>query len=248
VGDHPYGHQAKTKSACTARRVRNTKFQADLAPAEDRALRTLKEDLQLRSNTDFLADAVALFRWAVSERRLGHRIISETLSGERKVLVFPRLERVAPEAGLPRIEIAWTEAELASLAGLVSHADPHPPTPALIRGMRDRMAVIIRRLEESDDTGAFDCGDAPLNNYLHKYAWSNQEKSSVRSHLRGGRGGCAAHGVRVLHHCNVECPSGDVSQEIRERSTKLRPSAHSFGAACRRSQICGKRDRARPHL
>jgi GNAT superfamily N-acetyltransferase len=41
------------------------------------------------------------------------------------------------------------------------------------------MAVIIRRLEESDDTGAFDCGDEPLNNYLHKYAWSNQEKSSV---------------------------------------------------------------------
>ena len=84
----------------------NTKFQADLAPADDRALRTLKEDLQLRSNTDFLADAVALFRWAVSERRLGHRIIAETLTGE------------SPEANLPRTEIAWTETELASLAKL----------------------------------------------------------------------------------------------------------------------------------
>lgn len=116
---------------------RNTKFQADLAPAEDRALRKLKEDLQVRSNTDFLADAVALFRWASSERRLEHRIISETLSVERKVLVFPRLERVAPEANLPRIEIAWTESELASLAELVSVADPRPPTEALVRALRD---------------------------------------------------------------------------------------------------------------
>jgi len=41
------------------------------------------------------------------------------------------------------------------------------------------MAVIIRRLEESDETGKFDCGDAPLNNYLNKYAWANQEKSSI---------------------------------------------------------------------
>src|SRR5882724_11341489 len=137
IEDTAYGCQAETKSPATARRARNTKFQADLAPAEDRILRALKEDLQLRSNTDFLADAVALFRWAVSERRLGNRIISETLSGERKVLVFPRLERVAPEANLPRIEIAWTESELASLAELASSADPQPPTEALVRAMCD---------------------------------------------------------------------------------------------------------------
>jgi hypothetical protein len=129
--------KSKRNQPATARRARNKKFQADLAPAEDRALRTLKEDLQLHSNTDFLADAVALFRWAVSERRLGHRIISETLSGERKVLVFPRLERVAPETNLQKIEIAWTESELASLAELVSSADPQPPTKALIRAVRD---------------------------------------------------------------------------------------------------------------
>jgi GNAT superfamily N-acetyltransferase len=41
------------------------------------------------------------------------------------------------------------------------------------------MAVVIRRLEESDETEAFDCGDAPLNSYLKKYAWVNQEKSSI---------------------------------------------------------------------
>ncbi len=49
---------------------RKAKFQADLAPAEDRSVRLLKEELQLSSNTDFLSDAVALFRWAVSERKL----------------------------------------------------------------------------------------------------------------------------------------------------------------------------------
>ncbi len=127
----------KRNPPATAKRARNKKFQADLAPAEDRALRALKEDLQLRSNTDFLADAVALFRWAAAERRLGHRIISETPAGERRVLVFPRLERVAPETDLPRIEIAWTESELASLAELVSSANPQLPTKALFRAVRD---------------------------------------------------------------------------------------------------------------
>ena len=67
---------------------RKTKFQADLAPAEDRSVRLLKEELQLTSNSDFLSDALALFRWAVSERKLGHRIVSESASGERKVCFF----------------------------------------------------------------------------------------------------------------------------------------------------------------
>ena len=84
---------------------RKTKFQADLAPAEDRSMRLLKEELQLTSNSDFLSDALALFRWAVSERKLGRRILSESASGERNVLLFPRLERVAPDLVLPRIEI-----------------------------------------------------------------------------------------------------------------------------------------------
>jgi|SRR5689334_12491571 len=127
----------KGQQTSTSRRARNKRFQADLALADDRALRTLKEDLAFRSNADFLVDAVALFHWAVSERRLGHRIISEAPSGERKILVFPRLERVAPEADLPRIETVWTEKELASLAELVSSADARPPTEALIRAMRD---------------------------------------------------------------------------------------------------------------
>lgn len=118
-------------------RRRKTKFQADLAPAEDRTVRLLKDELQLTSNTDFLSDALALFRWAVSERKMGHRIVSESASGDRKVLVFPRLERVAPDLFLPRVEIKWTERELESLAKLVSDAEADPPTEALVRALRD---------------------------------------------------------------------------------------------------------------
>jgi len=117
-------------------RPRKAKFQADLAPAEERTVRLLKEELQLTSNSDFLSDAVALFRWAVSERKLGRRIISESCSGERKVLLFPRLERVAPDLILPRVELKWTERELESLAELASAADVDGPTDALVRAMR----------------------------------------------------------------------------------------------------------------
>jgi GNAT superfamily N-acetyltransferase len=39
--------------------------------------------------------------------------------------------------------------------------------------------VIIRRLDELDGTAQFDCGDEPLNNYLHRHAWNNQQKSSI---------------------------------------------------------------------
>lgn len=128
----------KTRAeAAVAKRPRKTKFQADLAPAEDRIVRLLKQELQLTSNSDFLSDAVSLFRWAVSERRLGRRIVSESLAGDRRVLVFPRLERVAPDTVLPRVEISWTERELESLAELSSAPEANPPTEALIRALRD---------------------------------------------------------------------------------------------------------------
>lgn len=41
------------------------------------------------------------------------------------------------------------------------------------------MAVTIRQLEEFDDVEGFDCGDEPLNNYLKRHAWDNQQKVSV---------------------------------------------------------------------
>src|SRR5437016_14648513 len=115
------------KQPQTERAARKSKFQADLAPAEDRMVRGLKQELQRTSNTDFLSDAVALFRWAVSERKLGHRIVSESVSGQRRVLVFPTLERVAPDLALPRVEIKWTERELESLAALASVPQANPP-------------------------------------------------------------------------------------------------------------------------
>jgi hypothetical protein len=117
------------------RGMRKSKFQADLAPAEDRMVRGLKQDLQLNSNTDFLSEALALFYWAVMERKRGRRIFSETGAGERKELVLPRLERVAPELALPHVEIAWSQRELESLAAMIS-GEPEKPTEALIRAMR----------------------------------------------------------------------------------------------------------------
>src|SRR5664279_1590178 len=41
------------------------------------------------------------------------------------------------------------------------------------------MAIVIRRLAEHDEVENFDCGDQPLDNYLQRYAWTNQEKSSI---------------------------------------------------------------------
>jgi len=123
------------KQPQSERATRKSKFQADLAPAEDRMVRALKQELQLTSNTDFLSDALALFRWAVWERKRGHRIFSETETGARKELVLPRLERVAPEIMLPRVEISWTPRELERLADLASREPAHP-SETLIRAMR----------------------------------------------------------------------------------------------------------------
>jgi hypothetical protein len=123
------------KQSQSPKTARKSKFQADLPPAEDRMVRGLKQELQLSSNSDFLSDAVALFRWAVWERKRGHRIFSESETGQRKELLFPRLERVAPELALPRVEISWTPRELESLADLASR-EPASPTETLIRAMR----------------------------------------------------------------------------------------------------------------
>jgi GNAT superfamily N-acetyltransferase len=41
------------------------------------------------------------------------------------------------------------------------------------------MALVIRRLAQQDELDGFDCGDAALNNYLKRHAWTNQEKVSI---------------------------------------------------------------------
>jgi hypothetical protein len=125
----------KAKNPAPSPKTRKSKFQADLAPSEDGMVRALKAELQMTSNTDFLSDALALFRWAVSERKRGHVIVSESSTGERKILVFPRLERVAPEVALPHVDIHWSDKELESLAQLAS-GQPAEPTKALIQAMR----------------------------------------------------------------------------------------------------------------
>lgn len=42
-------------------------------------------------------------------------------------------------------------------------------------------------LEKSHEVAHFDCGAAPLNDFLHKYAWQNQQSRSARTYvaLRG---------------------------------------------------------------
>jgi hypothetical protein len=50
------------KQTPSPKTTRKSKFQADLAPAEDRMVRGLKQELQLTGNTDFFTDALALFR------------------------------------------------------------------------------------------------------------------------------------------------------------------------------------------
>lgn len=126
---------SKSRTRPLNRPKSKSKFQADLAPAEDNMVRVLKAELQLNSNADFLSDAVTLFQWAVNERKRGHRILSESAAGERRVLVFPRLERVAPQVILPRVELQWTDRELQSLAELAS-SPAATPTDVLIRAMR----------------------------------------------------------------------------------------------------------------
>jgi GNAT superfamily N-acetyltransferase len=44
-------------------------------------------------------------------------------------------------------------------------------------------------LEKSHDVSAFDCGAPPLNEFLRKYAWPNQQNRSTRTFvaLRGNR-------------------------------------------------------------
>ena len=115
-----------------------TRFQADLSPRDAQILDLLKADLDIRSNAELLSEAVAIVRWLVRERRSGRMVASFTRD-DRPLhqLVSSVLERVAPEYELPRVEINWTDEQLASLAELAS-AELAPPTEALVRAMKRR--------------------------------------------------------------------------------------------------------------
>jgi hypothetical protein len=115
-------------------RARKQKFQADLEPVDENIVRSLKQELHV-SNSDFLSDAVALLKWVVTERKSGRTIMSESSTGEKRILVLPHIERVAPEATLPHVHIDWTAAELDHVGQLLNSAAP-APTEALTRLMR----------------------------------------------------------------------------------------------------------------
>jgi 3-hydroxyisobutyrate dehydrogenase-like beta-hydroxyacid dehydrogenase len=90
----------------------------------------------LGSNSDFLAEAIALYKWAVTERKAGRHLLSESAAGEKKQLVLPRLERVAPEAALPAVDIDWSRQELHALQRLSAAVTAPEPTGKLIQAMR----------------------------------------------------------------------------------------------------------------
>jgi hypothetical protein len=113
------------------------RFQAELTAQDAAILQSLATQLGVRSNADFLAEALALVGWIARERSSGHRIVSLDERNTVRELVSPLIERVAPQHELPRIEIKWTERELESLAKLLS-AEPAEPTQELIDGLKGR--------------------------------------------------------------------------------------------------------------
>jgi len=118
--------------AVLAKAKTSVRFQADLTPKEAAMLDSLKEQLEIRSNADLLSNTLAMLSWLVRERREGRIVASFVEDHPVHQLVWPLLERVAPEYELPRVQIDWTSEELASFAKHAS-AEPATPTPALVR-------------------------------------------------------------------------------------------------------------------
>ena len=110
------------------------KFQADIPSRDEHTLNYLMEILEVRSNADFLTKAVALFRWAVEERKKGCKIFTMSPQGHRRELLMPELERIAPELELPWTSVGWTMDELDSFGGLAKKDQPEP-TADLVRAM-----------------------------------------------------------------------------------------------------------------
>jgi hypothetical protein len=118
--------------------MRTVKFQADLATADDVVLKSLMDDLEVRSKADFLATALALMNWAVKERKRGHRIVTIDEQGDViRELVTPQLERIAPEFNLPAVPTTWTVDEVENFGKLATEEQPKP-TKHLIRAMNRR--------------------------------------------------------------------------------------------------------------
>jgi hypothetical protein len=96
------------------------RFQADLGSKDGSMLANLKRELEIPSNADLLVQALTILRWLVGERREGRRIASIGDAGPVRELASPLLERVARSAGLPYVEIDWTDGEVREVAALTS--------------------------------------------------------------------------------------------------------------------------------
>jgi hypothetical protein len=113
------------------------KFQADIPQRDEQAISCLMEELEVRSNADFLTKAITLLRWAVEERKKGCKIFTMSPLGQKRELVMPELERIAPELELPWSAVAWTIDELDNFGKLVTKDQPEPTTD-LVRAMARR--------------------------------------------------------------------------------------------------------------
>ena len=117
------------------------RFQADLSPKDAAILESLKSELDVRSNAELLAQALAIISWLVRERRSGHTVASIDRENRVRELVFPFVERAAVEYKPPSDQIDWTPQELASLAELAS-AEPREPTKELVAAMTGRGPIL----------------------------------------------------------------------------------------------------------
>ncbi len=113
------------------------RFQADLAARDAAMLESLRGELDIRSNAELLAEALAILAWVVRERRLGNTVASLDSEGRMRELVSPLVERVSPAFELPRVKIDWTPELAANLFKLAAR-EPAEPNDYLVKAMRRR--------------------------------------------------------------------------------------------------------------
>src|SRR5579863_6778487 len=119
--------QAKEKSS--------VRFQADLSVKDWVILDSLKEQLDLRSNAELLAEAITIMGWVVRERSSGRFVGSFDRDKPVRELVAPFLDRAALSNVLARAEMAWNAEEVASFAKLML-ADPKEPARDLVAAVK----------------------------------------------------------------------------------------------------------------
>jgi hypothetical protein len=111
------------------------RFQAEIPSKDASMLESLTKELAVQSNAELLGNLLSIASWIVSERRLGHHIVSLSDDRVSRELVSPLFERVAPQHELPHTDILWTKQELAQLAKRMA-APAALPNVALKRLMR----------------------------------------------------------------------------------------------------------------